>query len=83
VKAFYAHFNIDANFVGMLTKLRKTSIVEEFIASFEQFEIKTKSLTNEFFKDGFTNDIREEIKAEVEMYRPATWFEASQLAKHA
>lgn len=47
-------------------------IMEEHIVYFEHSTIKTKKMTNQFFKQCFISDLKKEIKEHVEMNKPTT-----------
>jgi hypothetical protein len=50
VKAIYAHSERDPYYLGKLTKLHQTDIVEDFITTFEQSLIHIEFAIDCFFK---------------------------------
>jgi hypothetical protein len=61
VKDLFASFIMDTIFLEQLTKLCQTSMVEDYIYSFEHLVFRTKNLINEVFKQCFISGLKEEI----------------------
>jgi hypothetical protein len=80
-KEVCACFDRESQFFGRLTKLRQTRSVTDFIMTFEQLDIHTKGLSDEFYLECFINGLKEAIKAHVNMHHPTTWLQACQLAR--
>jgi len=70
VSDLYDLFDTDTHHLGHLTKLKQTSLVEEFIASFEQLDFRTESMTCDFFRECFISGHKDEIHAHVLMALP-------------
>ena len=49
VAEFYECFDTDPNHLGCLTKLKQLGIVEDFIATFERLDFRTKGMSDAFF----------------------------------
>ena len=49
MEEIYERFDIDNNHLGRLTKMKKLGIVEDFIASFECLDFRTKGMFHAFF----------------------------------
>ncbi|XP_057475850.1 uncharacterized protein LOC130763850 isoform X2 [Actinidia eriantha] len=67
--------------VGELTKLKQTTTVKEFQEQFELLANKTQNLPESFFTSCFISGLKEEIKANVLMFRPINITQAIGLAK--
>lgn len=67
--------------VGALTKLRQHSTVKEYQEQFEILANKTLNLPKSFFTSCFVSGLKEEIRANVLMFRPTTTTQAISLAK--
>jgi hypothetical protein len=48
---FVEHFDSDTHHLGHLTKLKQFGTVEDFIAAFEHLDIRTKGMSNAFFRE--------------------------------
>ena len=79
-EAFCPRFDRESHFLGKLTKLRQIGSVKDFITTFEQMAIWTKSLSDEFYLEFFISGLIDAIKAHVSMHHPTTWLQACQLA---
>jgi hypothetical protein len=66
-----------------LKKLKQSGTVEDFIASFERLDFRTKGMTDAFFRECFISGLKEDIWAHVLMARPTTWVEATKKDKEA
>ena len=64
-KAIDDCFDRESHFLGHLTKLRKTCIVRDYIATFEQLAIRTDGLGDEFYLECFISGLKEAIQAHV------------------
>jgi hypothetical protein len=69
--------------LGHITKLKKSSRVEEFIYAFEQLAFHAKGMSNILFREIFITGMKEEIHAQFTMYYHTTWLESSQRAREA
>jgi hypothetical protein len=49
----YAHFDIDTHYIGQLTKLKQSGIVEDFITSFKHLAFRTEVMSDAFFHELF------------------------------
>jgi hypothetical protein len=63
--------------------LKQSRIVEDFIASFEHLDFRTKGMNDAFFREFFINGLKEDIWAHVLMARPSSWVEATKKSKEA
>jgi hypothetical protein len=81
VVELYEHFHTDTHYLGRLTKLKQSSIVEYFISSFEHLDFRTEGMYDAFFHECFISGIKDEIQAQVLMACPQNWLEATQHAK--
>jgi hypothetical protein len=70
VAEIYEHFDTDTNHLGHLTNLKQSSIVEEFIASFERLDFHTEGMSNAFFRECFINGLKDENCSHVLMDHP-------------
>ena len=68
----YDHFDTDTHSLGCLTKLKQSSTVEEFIATFEKLAFRTEGMYDTFFKECFISGLKEEIQAQVLVTHPQT-----------
>jgi hypothetical protein len=57
--------------------------MEEFIATFEQLDFRTKGMTDDFFRECFISFLKDKIHGLVLMALPHTWFEDTKRAKEA
>eukprot|EP00253_Pinus_taeda_P035434 PITA_35434 len=80
-KALRDRFEQEDSFLGRLTKLRQTGIVEEYITTFEGLAFHTKGLLDEFYTECFISGLKEAIKAQVLLHHPPTWMEDFQVAR--
>jgi hypothetical protein len=60
VDELYERFDTDTHHLGHLTKLKKSSIVEEFIIAFENLAFRTKGMSDPFFGKCFVNVLKDE-----------------------
>ena len=67
--------------MGELTKLKQTTTVREYQEQFELLANKTQNLPESFFTSCFISGLKEEIKANVLMFRPTYNTQAIGLAK--
>eukprot|EP00253_Pinus_taeda_P036727 PITA_36727 len=65
----------------ILTKLRQTGTVDEYITAFEALAFRTQHLSDEFYTECFISGLKEAIKAQVLLHHPPTWSEAFQVAR--
>jgi hypothetical protein len=49
VAKLYERFDTDTNQLGCLKKLKQSGTMEDFIASFEQLDFRTKGMSDAFF----------------------------------
>jgi hypothetical protein len=61
VVEIYARFDIDTHYLGRLTKLKQSSIVEDFITSFEHFSFRIEGMSDAFFHECFISGLKDEI----------------------
>jgi len=80
-KALRDHFEQEDSFLGRLTKLRQTGIVDEYIIAFEALAFRVRGLTDAFYMKCFISGLKEAIKAQVLLHHPPTWTEAYQVAR--
>jgi hypothetical protein len=80
-KAVCVCFDRESHFWGNITKLHQIGSVSDFIKTFEQLDIITEGLSNEFYLECFISGLKEAIKAHVSMHHPTTWLQACRLAK--
>jgi hypothetical protein len=66
-----------------LTKLKKSSIIEDYISTFEKLAFHTKGMSDTFFKACFISGMKENIHGQVLMAHFTTWLEESQRAMEA
>jgi hypothetical protein len=83
VAELYERFDTDTNDLGHLTKLKQLGIVEEFIATFEHLDFRTKGMSDAFFREYFISGLKDEIWAHVLMARPQSCVEATKRDKEA
>jgi hypothetical protein len=83
VAELYERFDTDTNHLGHLTKLKQSSTVEDFIASFERLDFCTKVMSDAFFRECFISGLKDKICAHVLMTRPQSWVDATKRAKEA
>jgi hypothetical protein len=79
----YECFDMDTNHLGCLTKLKQSSTIEDFIASFKHLDFRTEGMTDAFFQECFNSGLKEEIRAHVLMARTSSWVEGTKIAKEA
>jgi hypothetical protein len=63
VAKIYEHFDTDTHYLGHLTKLKQSGIVEDFISSFEHLDFQTKGMLDDFFRECFISGLKDEICA--------------------
>jgi hypothetical protein len=83
VADLYERFDTDTHYLDCLTKLKQSSIVEDFISAFEHLSFRTEGMSDSFFRECFISGLKAEVRAQVLMARPQTWLEATQRAKEA
>ena len=64
-KALIERFDHDSAFLGRLTKLRQTGIVDEYISAFEALDFRTTDLQDAFYTECFISGLKEAIQAHV------------------
>jgi hypothetical protein len=57
--------------------------MEDFIATFEHLDFKTKDMSDDFFMECFISGLKDEICSHFLIGCPHTWLEATQRAKEA
>ena len=67
--------------MGQLSKLRQISIVQIYQGKFKELANKTNGLSEEFFVSCFISDLKDEIKAGVQMFRLRNVSQALGLAR--
>lgn len=70
------HVDNESNFLGCLTKLQQTRIVQEYIKAFEALAFHTRGLAHEFYLECFISGLKDAIQAQVWMHHPVTWLAA-------
>jgi hypothetical protein len=75
-KALCAHSDWERHYLGRLTKLWQTRMVQEYIATFEKLAIHTKNLVEDFYTECFISGLKEPIRAHVQGNHPPTWTQA-------
>lgn len=82
-QGIFARFGPDEyeDVVGALAKLRQHSIVREYQEQFEILDNKTLNLPESFFTSCFISGLKEEIRANVLMFRPTSTTQTISLAK--
>jgi hypothetical protein len=83
VAELYECFDTNTNHLGCLTKLKQLGTVEDFIATFEHLDFRTKGMSDAFFRECFMSGLKDEIRAHVLMTRPESWVEATKRDKEA
>jgi hypothetical protein len=83
VVEIYECFDIETNHLGRLTKFKQSSIVEDFIVSFEQLDFRTEGMSDTFFRECFIIHLKDEICSHVLMARPQSSVGATKRAKEA
>jgi hypothetical protein len=81
VAEIYECFDTDTNHLGSLKKLKQSGKVEDFIASFEQMDFRTKGMYDVFFQKCFIDGLKDDIRAHVLMDWPQSWVEATKRDK--
>ena len=81
-KALQDCFDQESSFLGRLTKLRQTGIVDEYITAFEALAFRTWGLSDVFYTECFISGLKEAIKAQVLLHHPPTWTEACNVARN-
>ena len=67
--------------MGELTKLKQTTIFKDYQEQFEFLANKIQKLPESFFTSFFISGLKEEIKANVLMFRPTNTTQAIGLTK--
>jgi len=57
--------------------------MEDFISAFEHLAFRTEGMSDAFFREFFTSDLKDEICANVLKACPKTWLEDTQRAKES
>ena len=57
----YERFDTNTHHSCHLTKLNYSSIVEDFIASFERLDFRTEGMSDAFFQECFISGLKDEI----------------------
>jgi hypothetical protein len=70
VENIYECFDTDTNHLGYLIKLKKSSTMEYFIASFERLNFRTEGMSDAFFRECLINGLKNDIHGHVLMDRP-------------
>jgi hypothetical protein len=70
VVELYERFDTNTNHLGCLTKLKQSSIVEDFIVVFERLAFRIEGMYDAFFRECFISGLKDEICAHVLMARP-------------
>jgi len=83
VANLYELFDTDINHLGHLTKLKQLGTVEDFIATFECLDFRTKGMSDAFFRECFISGLKDEIQAHLLMARPQSWVETTKKDKEA
>eukprot|EP00253_Pinus_taeda_P027980 PITA_27980 len=81
-KSLTDRFDQESSFLGRLTKLRQTGIVDEYITTFEAFAFRTRGLSDVFYTECFISGLKEAIKAHIQLHHPPTWIEACKVARN-
>jgi hypothetical protein len=81
VAELYECFDIDTNHLGCLTKLKQSSIVEDFISSFERLSFRIEGMSDDFFRECFISGLKYEIHSHVLVARPQSWVDATKRDK--
>jgi hypothetical protein len=79
-KVVCARFDKEYHFLGWLTKLKQTRLVEKFITAFEQLDIITKGLSYEFYLECFLSGLKHSIRAHFCVHYPINWLHAWKLS---
>jgi len=83
VAKVYDCFDSDTHHLGCLTNLNHFGIVEDFIVAFEHLDLRTKGMSDTFFREFFIGGLKDEIYSHVLMVHPRTWLEYTQRAKES
>jgi hypothetical protein len=83
VAEIYERLVTDTNHLGHFTKLKQSSTVEDFIATFERLDFRTEGMSDAFFRECFISGLKDDIRAHVLMARPQSWVEATKQDKEA
>jgi hypothetical protein len=57
----YERFDNDTRYLGRLTKLKQSGIVEDFITTFEHLDLRMEAMTYVFFRECFISGLKDEI----------------------
>jgi hypothetical protein len=82
-KEVCARFDMESHLLGRLIKLKQTGSVTDFITTFEQLDIRTEGLLDDFYLVCFINQLKDAIKSHVCMHHPVTWLQACQLSRES
>jgi hypothetical protein len=66
----YEHFDTETNHLGHLKKLKQSGTVEHFIVTFEQLDLCTEGMFDDFFLEYFISGLEDDIRAHVLIARP-------------
>jgi hypothetical protein len=70
VAELYDCFDSDTHYLGRLTKLKQSGIVENFISSFENLDFGMEGMSYDLFRELFITGLKVEIPAHVLMELP-------------
>ena len=79
----YERFDIETNHLGRFKKLKKSGIVEDFIAAFECLDFWTEGMSDAFFQECFINGLNHESWAHVLMAHSQSWVEVTKRDKES
>jgi hypothetical protein len=83
VAELYECFDTNTDHLGHLKKLKQSRTMEDFIASFECPDFRTKGMYDACFRECFISGLKDEIQAHALMARPQSWVEANKRDKEA
>jgi hypothetical protein len=72
---------LNTNHLGRLKKIKQLGTVEDFIATFECLDFRTKGMSDAFFQECFISGLKDEIWAHVLIARLESWVEATKRDK--
>jgi hypothetical protein len=74
VAEIYEQFDSDTHHLGHLTKLKQSSIVEDFIVSFERLDFHMKGMYDAFFLQCFRSGLKDDIHSHIPMAHTRVWW---------
>jgi hypothetical protein len=83
VADLYEHFDTNTRHLGRLTKLKQSSTLEYFIASFECLAFRMEDMSDVVFSECFISGLKDEICDHVLMDLSQSWVEATKRDKEA